>query len=52
MSKETEVFGVNYERFSVGKKLAKLAKKYDIKTVLEMPARWGAVYENRSATDC
>lgn len=38
MSKETEVFGVNYERFSVGKKLAKLAKKYDIKTVLEMPA--------------
>ena len=27
---ETEVFGVNYERFSVGKKLDKLAKKYHI----------------------
>lgn len=35
---ETEVFGVNYERFSVGKKLDKLAKKYHIKSVLEIPA--------------
>ena len=35
---ETEVFGVNYERFSVGKKLDKLAKKYHIRSVLEMPA--------------
>lgn len=35
---EKEVFGVNYERFSVGKKLNKLAKKYHIKSVLEMPA--------------
>lgn len=38
MKKEVEVFGVNYERFSVGKKLDKLAKKYHIKSVLEMPA--------------
>lgn len=38
MSKEVEVFGVNYERFSVGKKLKKFAKKYAIKSVLEMPA--------------
>lgn len=38
MSKEVEVFGVNYERFSVGKKLSKFATKYHIKTVLEMPA--------------
>lgn len=38
MSKEVEVFGVNYERFSVGKKLDKWAKKYHIETVLEMPA--------------
>ncbi len=38
MGKETEVFGVNYERFSVGKKLDKLAEKYQIKSVLEMPA--------------
>lgn len=38
MSKEIEVFGVNYERFSVGKKLDRLAEKYHIKSVLEMPA--------------
>lgn len=38
MSKEVEVFGVNYERFSVGKKLKKFASKYNIKSVLEMPA--------------
>lgn len=38
MNKEIEVFGVNYERFSVGKKLDRLAEKYNIKTVLEMPA--------------
>lgn len=38
MDKETEVFGVIYERYSVGKKLDKLAEKYRIKSVLEMPA--------------
>lgn len=38
MKKEVEVFGVNYERFSVGKKMNKLAKCYHIKSVLEMPA--------------
>lgn len=38
MDKEIEVFGVNYERFSVGKKLDKLAGKYHINSVLEMPA--------------
>ncbi len=38
MGKEVEVFGVNYERFSVGKKLNKLAEKYKIKSVLELPA--------------
>lgn len=38
MSKEIEVFGVNYERFSMGKKLNRLAKKYSIKSVLEIPA--------------
>ena len=38
MSKEVEVFGVNYERYSVGKKLDKLAGKYHIQSVLEMPA--------------
>ncbi len=38
MSKETEVFGVNYERFSVGRKLDRLAQKYNLRTILEMPA--------------
>lgn len=38
MSREVEVFGVNYERFSVGKKLNHLAEKYNINSVLEMPA--------------
>lgn len=38
MSKEIEVFGVNYERFSVGKKLSRIATKYHIHSVLEMPA--------------
>lgn len=38
MKKEIEVFGVTYERFSVGKKLNSFAKKHHIKTVLEMPA--------------
>lgn len=38
MGKEVEVFGVNYERYSVNKKLEKLAHKYNIKSVLEMPA--------------
>lgn len=35
---EREVFGVIYERFSVGKKLDSIAQKYHVKTVLEMPA--------------
>ncbi len=38
MKKEIEVFGVNYERFSVGKKLDRLAQKYGVRSVLEMPA--------------
>lgn len=38
MGREVEVFGVNYERFSVGKKLNYLAEKYHIESVLEMPA--------------
>lgn len=38
MGREIEVFGVNYERYSLGKKLDKFAKKYKIETVLEMPA--------------
>lgn len=33
-----EVFGVIYERFSVGRKLSSFGVKHDIKTVLEMPA--------------
>lgn len=35
---EKEVFGVIYERFSVGRKLDSIARRYGIKTVLEMPA--------------
>ena len=35
---ENEVFGVNYERYSLGKKIRGLIKKYNIKTVLEIPA--------------
>ena len=35
---EKEVFGVIYERFSVGRKLSSFGVKHDIKTVLEMPA--------------
>ena len=38
MSKEVEAFGVNYERFSVDRKLDKLEGKYHIKSVLEMLA--------------
>lgn len=37
---EKEVFGVTYERFSLGILLHKLVKKYNIKRVLEIPA-WG-----------
>ncbi|MFQ9703506.1 MAG: hypothetical protein ACLR0U_17540 [Enterocloster clostridioformis] len=33
---EKEVFGVIYERFSVGRKLSSFGVKHDIKTVLEM----------------
>ena len=35
---EKEAFGVDYERYALGKLLKKLAKKYNIKTVLEIPA--------------
>ncbi len=35
---EKEVFGVIYERYSVGKKLAAFGKAHGIKTVLELPA--------------
>ncbi len=35
---EIEVFGVNYERFSLGKKIGELVRKYKIKTVCELPA--------------
>jgi len=35
---ETEPFGVVYERYALGRCLKDLAKKYRIKTVLEMPA--------------
>ena len=38
MGEEIEVFGVNYERYSVGKKLDHLARKYQIESVLEIPA--------------
>lgn len=36
--KEREVFGLIYERFSVGRKLEQLARTYRIGSVLEMPA--------------
>lgn len=35
---EIEVFGVNYERFSLGRQLQRFVKEYDIKTVCELPA--------------
>ncbi len=35
---ETEVFGVNYERYAVGRKLEKFVDAYGIQTVLEVPA--------------
>lgn len=35
---EKEVFGVIYERFSVGRKLSAFGEKHAIKTVLELPA--------------
>ncbi|MFP4472724.1 MAG: methyltransferase domain-containing protein [Candidatus Omnitrophota bacterium] len=38
MHKESEVFGVNYERFSLGKKLKNFVKEYNINTVCELPA--------------
>ena len=36
--KEIEVFGVNYERFSLGRQLQRFVKEYNIKTVCELPA--------------
>jgi hypothetical protein len=36
--KEIEVFGVNYERFSLGKELTKLTGELNIHSVCEMPA--------------
>lgn len=38
MTAEKEVFGVTYERFSLGEKLKELKEKLKIKTVLEIPA--------------
>jgi Methyltransferase domain len=35
---EVEGFGVDYERFALGRLLARLAKRYRIREVLEMPA--------------
>ncbi len=35
---ETEVFGVNYERYSLGKQLHKFTKELNLKTVCELPA--------------
>lgn len=35
---EAEVWGVNYERFALEKRLKKITKKYSIKTVAEIPA--------------
>lgn len=35
---EIEVFGVNYERFSLKKQLQRFVKEYNIKTVCELPA--------------
>jgi len=36
--KEIESFGLNYERFSLGKKIKKFIKEYNINTVCELPA--------------
>lgn len=36
--KEIEVFGVNYERFSLGRQLQRFVKECDIKAVCELPA--------------
>ena len=38
MGKEVEGFGVDYERFALGKLFGRLAKRYHITEVLEMPA--------------
>jgi len=38
MKTETEVFGVNYERFSLGIQLQKFVKEFGIHTVCELPA--------------
>ena len=37
--KEIEVWGVNYERYAVGKLLQRLKREYNIRTVAEMPAQ-------------
>ena len=56
MKKEVEVFGVNYERFSVGKKLNSIAKKYKIKSVIETPAHGAkampSIYSIGFANEC
>ena len=36
--KEIEAWGVDYERYALGKMLERLVKKHDIQTVAEMPA--------------
>ena len=36
--RETESFGVNYERYALAQRIQRIAKKYDIKTVCEIPA--------------
>ena len=36
--KEIETWGVTYERYALGRELAKLKKQYSIQTVAEMPA--------------
>lgn len=41
MRTEIEGPGIDYERYALGKCLGRIAKKYDIKTVLEIPA-WGS----------
>ena len=37
---EIEVFGVNYERFSLGRQLQRFVKEYDIKNSLRIASSW------------
>ena len=41
MKTEIEGPGINYERYALGKCLERIARKYNVKTVLEIPA-WGS----------